>query len=220
MYLLGQITYGEFSEFVREKKITYKVHSYFWSRVHGIIFLIGRIDFGMPTIRWSICNMPLSCSTNSCKANNVDQPTSQFFILFFPKKSFFNYLNKRLTRFWLEKFIIDSIGSKVKSQNYSTRLNSQWLRWLATRTISDSTQRSPILTMWAADELSHDVLICAICIIAKRFELWFSRISRPAAAAFACVTHFQTFILSEVDKKRLKNHSSFLAQEHGVRIPG
>ena len=28
MCLLKKITYGEFSEFIREKKITYKVHTY------------------------------------------------------------------------------------------------------------------------------------------------------------------------------------------------
>ena len=37
------------------------------------------IDYGVPTIRSSICNMPLSRSTNSYEANNVDQLAKQAF---------------------------------------------------------------------------------------------------------------------------------------------
>ena len=68
------------------------------------------------------------------------------YFYYFPPKMFLstileiNFWQKRLTRFWLEKFIIDSIGSKVKSQNYSTRPDStvngsggSWLEQFPTR---------------------------------------------------------------------------------------
>ena len=93
----------------------------------------------------------------------------QFFLLFSPKHSFFNHFkNLLLTKkahLILTQTIynwLDWLESQIKSQKYSTWLDNQWLEWLMTLTISDSTQPfCSILTffkyshLYASDQTFH-----------------------------------------------------------------